>query len=54
MRIGITGQIGFIGTHLKNFLSLKEGVEVVPFADSYFDEEEQLQQFVTPLIPLFI
>ena len=46
MRIGITGQAGFIGTHLKNYLSLKKGVEVIPFADSYFDDAKILEQFV--------
>jgi UDP-2-acetamido-2,6-beta-L-arabino-hexul-4-ose reductase len=46
MKIGITGQVGFIGTHLKNFLNLQKEVEVIPFADDYFDVDIQLQDFV--------
>ena len=46
MKIGITGQVGFIGTHLKNFLTLQKGIEVVPFADDYFDDDRRLQNFV--------
>jgi UDP-2-acetamido-2,6-beta-L-arabino-hexul-4-ose reductase len=46
MKIGITGQVGFIGTHLKNFLTLQKEVEVIPFADDYFDGDIRLQDFV--------
>lgn len=45
-RIGITGQAGFVGTHLYNFLGLQEGVERVGFNDSYFQDEQQLRTFV--------
>jgi UDP-2-acetamido-2,6-beta-L-arabino-hexul-4-ose reductase len=46
IKIGITGQAGFVGTHLFNFLGLKEGVERVSFKDEYFQDEKQLRKFV--------
>lgn len=46
MKIGITGQSGFIGTHLKIFLSLQKGYETVPFKDEFFDNTQDLEQFV--------
>ena len=46
-RIGITGQKGFIGSHLYNSLQLfPDEFECVPFEDSYFEEEETLAKFV--------
>lgn len=46
LKIGITGQAGFIGTHLFNYLGLQDGVERVPFEDKYFSSEKALQKFV--------
>jgi len=46
MKIGITGQSGFMGTHLYNFLGLQEGVERIPFEDDYFKNTEKLQHWV--------
>jgi UDP-2-acetamido-2,6-beta-L-arabino-hexul-4-ose reductase len=46
MKIGITGQSGFIGTHLYNYLGLQEGVELIPFEDAYFQNEARLKVFV--------
>ncbi len=46
MKIGITGQSGFVGTHLYNFLGLQEGVERVPFKDEFFQDVEILTGFV--------
>jgi UDP-2-acetamido-2,6-beta-L-arabino-hexul-4-ose reductase len=46
MKIGITGQAGFVGTHLYNFLGLKENVERIPFEDKYFQNETILNNFV--------
>lgn len=46
MKIGITGQSGFMGTHLYNFLGLQEGVERIPFKDDYFKDNEKLQNWV--------
>jgi UDP-2-acetamido-2,6-beta-L-arabino-hexul-4-ose reductase len=40
LKVGITGQSGFIGTHLYNFLNQKkEDIITVPFQDSYFEDE---------------
>jgi UDP-2-acetamido-2,6-beta-L-arabino-hexul-4-ose reductase len=47
IKIGITGQSGFIGTHLYNFLGLQENVERIPFEDDYFQSEKKLQRFVS-------
>ncbi len=46
MRIGITGQAGFIGTHLYNFLGLEDELERVPFEDAFFDNESKLREFI--------
>jgi UDP-2-acetamido-2,6-beta-L-arabino-hexul-4-ose reductase len=47
IRIGITGQAGFIGTHLYNELGLlPEQFERIPFEDEYFQDEEKLCSFV--------
>jgi len=48
IRVGITGQSGFIGTHLFNFLKLqKKEITTVPFIDSWFSNKEQLKEFVS-------
>lgn len=46
MRIGITGNRGFIGGHLNNFLSLQENIEIIPFDRDYFTIPEKLNEFV--------
>lgn len=45
-KIGITGQQGFVGRHLYNYLGLQENVELVPFDRSAFESAEELQTFV--------
>ena len=46
-KIGITGQTGFIGTHLYNTLGLEqEKYQRIPFRDEYFQKEETLDEFV--------
>ena len=47
MRVGITGQAGFIGMHLFNYLGLQNGIERVKFEDSYFEDESVLEEFVS-------
>lgn len=47
MEIGITGQSGFVGTHLYNFLGLQNNVERIPFEDDFFQDEEMLKEWVT-------
>jgi UDP-2-acetamido-2,6-beta-L-arabino-hexul-4-ose reductase len=47
LKVGITGQSGFIGTHLYNYLNLKkEEIVLVPFEDSFFSIQPQLESFV--------
>ncbi len=47
-KIGITGQAGFIGTHLYNYFGLKkEEVILIPFLDEYFDDPAKLEDFVS-------
>jgi len=45
IKIGITGQPGFVGTHLYNYLGL-QNVERIPFKDDYFQNQTQLNNFV--------
>lgn len=47
IKVGITGQAGFIGTHLFNYLSLlKSEVELIPFQDNFFECQAKLETFV--------
>jgi UDP-2-acetamido-2,6-beta-L-arabino-hexul-4-ose reductase len=47
IRIGITGQSGFIGTHLYNFLGFKkEEVVCIPFTDDFFSDQSKLEAYV--------
>jgi len=46
MKIGITGQPGFVGTHLFNYLGLQKDVQRIPFKDEYFGDEKLLKNFV--------
>jgi UDP-2-acetamido-2,6-beta-L-arabino-hexul-4-ose reductase len=46
IKVGITGQAGFIGSHLYSYLGLLDGFERVPFSDTYFESKSVLQNFV--------
>lgn len=47
IRIGITGQAGFVGTHLYNTLGLNPDLyERIPFKDEYFQDTNTLENFV--------
>lgn len=47
IRIGITGQLGFIGTHLYNYFGLKSDIIIrIPCYDEFFDDEGKLNDFV--------
>jgi UDP-2-acetamido-2,6-beta-L-arabino-hexul-4-ose reductase len=47
IRVGITGQTGFIGTHLYNFLGLKQEEAIrIPFQDDFFSDQSKLEAFV--------
>ena len=48
LKIGITGQAGFVGTHLFNTMGLfPEKFTRVPFQDSFFEDQGKLEQFVS-------
>lgn len=47
MKIGITGNKGFVGRHLSNYLSIQKDIEVIPFENDYFDDIEKMQSFVS-------
>lgn len=48
IKVGITGQAGFVGTHLYNTLGLNPGkYSRVPFEDSFFSDNQKLQDFVS-------
>ena len=47
VRVGITGQGGFMGSHLYNFLGTKlEQIKRIDFKRNYFEDESKLQNFV--------
>ena len=46
MKVGITGQSGFIGTHLARAVANASDMELVPFEDAFFESEPQLRAFV--------
>ncbi len=47
LRVGITGQPGFVGTHLFNTLGLHpEEFERIPFEDAFFQHPDALDRFV--------
>ncbi|GAB1418891.1 NAD-dependent epimerase/dehydratase family protein [Bacteroidales bacterium] len=47
IKVGITGQTGFVGTHLYNTLGLHpDTFERIPFEDTYFQDNLKLKAFV--------
>ena len=47
IKVGITGQAGFVGTHLYNTLGLfPDQYERIPFEDVFFQDENKLNLFV--------
>ena len=47
IKVGITGQPGFVGTHLYNMLGLvNDEFERVSFEDAFFQDENRLRNFV--------
>jgi UDP-2-acetamido-2,6-beta-L-arabino-hexul-4-ose reductase len=46
VKVGITGQAGFIGTHLSNFLGLyPDKIVLVPFEDAFFNDNVRLTKW---------
>jgi UDP-2-acetamido-2,6-beta-L-arabino-hexul-4-ose reductase len=47
LKVGITGQSGFVGTHLFNTLGLfPDSYERIPFQDSFFSDQSILNSFI--------
>lgn len=46
MRVGITGQAGFIGTHLAKYVQERSDTVLVPFEDGFFSDDGKLRDFV--------
>lgn len=46
IRIGITGQSGFIGSHLAKYVTERSDTLLVPFEDVFFADEGKLRGFV--------
>lgn len=46
MRIGITGQAGFIGTHLARYVVERVDTELIQFEDVFFSDPLKLRSFV--------
>jgi len=47
IQVGITGQNGFIGSHLVNFFRIQNDIKVIEFNREYFASPEMLEQFVS-------
>ena len=47
MKVGITGQPGFVGSHLFNYLGLVEDIRRMEFRDEYFQDNSQLDAFTS-------
>lgn len=46
MKVGITGQAGFLGTHLAAAVEAAADLELVPFEDAFFADDAKLRAFV--------
>ncbi len=46
IRIGITGQAGFIGSHLANYFRIQDDIELIPFIRDFFENTSALKNFV--------
>lgn len=46
IKVGITGQSGFMGSHLYNYLETKENIELITFKRDYFENDNLMQKFV--------
>ena len=47
IKVGITGQAGFIGSHLYNYLGLQPQIERVDFDKSFLNNADELELFVS-------
>jgi len=46
IKVGITGQSGFMGSHLYNYLETKNDIELITFKRDCFSNDKSLQKFV--------
>lgn len=46
MNVGITGQSGFIGSHLYNYLQTKDDINLIPFQRSFFESKDKLDNYL--------
>ena len=46
IRTGITGQAGFIASHLANYFRIQDDIELIPFIRDYFENTSDLENFV--------
>ena len=46
MRVGITGQSGFIGSHLHSYLETDEDVTLIPYQRRFFENAYELDKFL--------
>ena len=46
LKVVITGQAGFIGTHLYNTLKLDSKFSVIDFEDNFFQNQNKLEEIV--------
>ncbi|MEO0572686.1 MAG: NAD-dependent epimerase/dehydratase family protein [Bacteroidota bacterium] len=47
LKVGITGQAGFVGYHLYRTLSIHDKIQLVNFERSYFEDSQKLEDFVS-------
>jgi len=47
IQVGITGQNGFIGSHLVNFFRIQNDIKIIEFSREYFTSPEMLEKFVS-------
>ena len=46
IKVGITGQSGFMGSHLYNYIETKDNLKLAFFKKDYFESDKLLQNFV--------
>ena len=47
LNVGITGMVGFMGSHLRDRLKQEEDIDVQDFEDIFFDDEKRLEEYVS-------
>ena len=47
IKVGITGQEGFMGSHLYNYFGTKEDIELISYDISFFKNSDKLKEFAS-------